>query len=94
MHLSPNFDTEKPVWRWFICDLNVNCRLDRNGELSLSQKCITWVYKSSSDFAFLWCFFPKPSILRRQRNSVAHTTGTEDRSKNWWIKYSAFCEPH
>jgi hypothetical protein len=38
MHLPPNFDTVKPVRRWFICDLNVNCRLDKNGVLSLPHE--------------------------------------------------------
>lgn len=38
IHLPPNFDTDKPVLRWFICDLNVNCRLDTNGLLSLPHK--------------------------------------------------------
>jgi len=38
MHLPPNFDTDKPVLRWFVCDLNVNCRLDRNELLSLPHR--------------------------------------------------------
>ncbi|KIV98884.1 uncharacterized protein PV09_09374 [Verruconis gallopava] len=35
MHLPPNFDMEKPVRRWFICDLNVNRRLDKEQVLKL-----------------------------------------------------------
>jgi hypothetical protein len=38
MHLPPNFDTDKPVRRWFILDLNVNCRLDRTKILSIPHK--------------------------------------------------------
>lgn len=35
MHMPPNFDTDKPVRRWFICDLNVNCILSKEEVLSL-----------------------------------------------------------
>lgn len=78
MHLPPNFDTDNPVVRWFICDLNVNCRLDRNGLLSLPHKVYyvsrqkdewyvspyQYIYSLSSDFGFPGCSFQKTSILR------------------------------
>lgn len=35
MHMPPNFDTDKPVRKWFICDLNVNCPLSKKEVLSL-----------------------------------------------------------
>lgn len=30
IHLPPNFDTDKPVRKWFIIDLNVNSCLSRD----------------------------------------------------------------
>ena len=35
MHIPPHFDTDKPVRRWFVLDLNVQSRLSRDEVLSL-----------------------------------------------------------
>lgn len=29
VHIPPGFDSEKDVKRWFVCDLNVQCELER-----------------------------------------------------------------
>ena len=38
MHLPPNFDTDQPVRRWFVCDLNVKGRLSKDDVLSLPHR--------------------------------------------------------
>lgn len=44
MHIPPNFDTDKRVRRWFICDLNVKCRLSKEEVFDLPHKVysISW----------------------------------------------------
>lgn len=41
IHLSPNFDTVKPVRKWFIIDLDVNGRLSRDEVKELPHQVYT-----------------------------------------------------
>jgi hypothetical protein len=38
MHLPPEFDTDRPVRRWFVFDLNVNGRLEKDEVLGLPHQ--------------------------------------------------------
>jgi len=63
MHLPPNFDTDKPVRRWFVFDLNVNCRLSKEEVLSLPHD----VY-SVSQQDDEWRFLEKPHYVDKAKN--------------------------
>lgn len=44
VHIPPGFDSDQPVKRWFILDLNVACNLDKQ---ELLERVIHKVYQAS-----------------------------------------------
>ncbi|OCK73608.1 hypothetical protein K432DRAFT_430502 [Lepidopterella palustris CBS 459.81] len=63
MHLPPNFDTDKSVRRWFVLDLDVNCRLEKDEVLALHHQ-VYFVSRQNNE----WVFIPRPQYLVKAKD--------------------------
>ncbi|KIW05860.1 uncharacterized protein PV09_03063 [Verruconis gallopava] len=66
MHIPPNFDTEKPVRRWFICDLNVNRRLNKEQVLELPHSVYSVSRRNNE-----WNFIPRNHYVEKAKEYCA-----------------------